>query len=205
MSHTGGGGHGHGGHHGLHGGHPDQSAGWNSALQGEGKPITSLPNPTIMPIIMALVVFVIMLLPFVINWDADGVEFPGMPKRPQAAAQPQQGRTEQGEMQGQAAAEQAGMQGLSAVQQQASQPEQQAIATPPASIEQQLQYASQQSFAQNANQQNQAVNPNINQAAQQPYSGQQSYQPTYPQDSYGQANYAPVTQPQQRNRVWVDR
>lgn len=83
MSHFGGGGGGHGGHggfghHGGHsgghhsGGHPDQSPNWNSALQGEGKTgkfLTSLPNPTVVPIILALCVFMVMLLPFVIEWD----------------------------------------------------------------------------------------------------------------------------------------
>ena len=85
MSHTSGGGHGHCGHHGVQGGHPDQSPGWNSALQGGDKPITSLPNPTILPIFFALFVFVLMLLPFVINWDADGVELPWVHKRNQVS------------------------------------------------------------------------------------------------------------------------
>lgn len=81
MSHFGGGHGGHGGHaphcgHGGHhaGGHPDQSPLWNSAVQGGGKQskfITALPNPTIMPIFLALGVFLIMLLPFIIEWDYD--------------------------------------------------------------------------------------------------------------------------------------
>lgn len=81
MSHFGGGHGGHGGHaphsgHGGHhaGGHPDQSPLWNSALQGggkQGKLITSLPNPTVVPIFLALGVFLIMLLPFIIEWDYD--------------------------------------------------------------------------------------------------------------------------------------
>ncbi len=78
----GGNGHGHGGHghggngHGGHGhqamaGHPDQGAIWNSALQGvngRGKPLTRVPARTFLPIIVAVVAFLVMLIPFVINW-----------------------------------------------------------------------------------------------------------------------------------------
>lgn len=79
----GGNGHGHGGHghggngHGGHGhqsmgGHPDQGAIWNSALQGvggKGKPLTRVPARTFLPIIVAVVAFLVMLIPFAINWD----------------------------------------------------------------------------------------------------------------------------------------
>lgn len=71
-------GHGHGGSgHGSHGhqamgGHPDQGAIWNSALQGvggKGKPLTKVPARTFLPIIVAIVAFLAMLIPFAINWD----------------------------------------------------------------------------------------------------------------------------------------
>ena len=79
----GGNGHGHGGHghggngHGGHGhqsmgGHPDQGALWNSALQGvggKGKPLTRVPARTFLPIIVAIVAFLAMMIPFAINWD----------------------------------------------------------------------------------------------------------------------------------------
>lgn len=103
MSHGGGGGFGHsGGHHGGHGGHhsgghPDQSPNWNSALQGErpgGKFITSLPNPTIVPIFLAIGVFLLMLAPFVIEWDYDSLpwvkhstEEAAAPSQPDASVQ----------------------------------------------------------------------------------------------------------------------
>lgn len=82
MSHGGHGGHhghgghsGHSGHHhhgGLHGGHPDSSAIWNSAMQGgDVYPkkgwLSKLPNPSIIPVIIAFFIFLVMLLPFVID------------------------------------------------------------------------------------------------------------------------------------------
>lgn len=73
-----------GGHHGSQGGHPSQGSGWSSALKGGQKPITSLPNPTVVPIFFALFVFVIMLLPFVINWD-EGIELPWVTTQREAA------------------------------------------------------------------------------------------------------------------------
>lgn len=192
MSHTSGGGHGHGGHHGVQGGHPDQSAGWSSALQGGNKPITSLPNPTILPIFFALFVFVLMLLPFCINWDAEGVELPWAHKQNKAALEQQQQQSPE-LTQSAETPEQAAMQDMSATQ-QAAPSNQTANSAAPASYEQQLLYASKQSFAQNANQQTQAVNT----------MPQQNYSQAYPQENYGQ-NYAPVSQPQQRHRVWVER
>ncbi|MBP6747869.1 hypothetical protein KA344_21755 [bacterium] len=203
MSHTNGGGHGHSGHHGVQGGHPDQSPGWNSALQGGEKPITSLPNPTILPIFFALFVFVLMLLPFVINWDAEGVELPWVHKRNQISQEQslqQQGTQQEGPQESYQTS--AGL-GVSPAQQsnQAQAQGQAANNAPPASYEQQLLYASQQSYGQNANQQTQAVNP----AAQQNYAAQPNYsQMAYPQENYGQ-NYAPMAQPQRRHRVFVER
>ncbi|MDP3510899.1 MAG: hypothetical protein Q8T09_23225 [Candidatus Melainabacteria bacterium] len=201
MSHTSGGGHGHGGHHGVQGGHPDQSPGWNSALQGGQRPITSLPNPTILPIFFALFVFVLMLLPFVINWDADGVELPWVHKRNQLS-QEQSLQQQAGPQEGLQGSYQTTADLAGNPAQRASQAQEQAInQAPAASYEQQLLYASQQSYAQNANQQTQAVNP----AAQQNYAAQPNYsQMGYPQENYGQ-NYAPVAQPQRRHRVFVER
>lgn len=198
MSHTGGG-HGHGGHHGVQGGHPDQSAAWSSALQGGDKPITSLPNPTIMPIFCALVVFVIMLLPFIINWGEDGVELPWAHKQSQVSQDlPQSGRSERASEQQAAqsyqAADQATNQEASSI---AAAAQEQAANTPPASYEQQLMYASQQSYGQNANQQTQAVNP----AAQQTYAAQPNYAPA----GSAQEGFAPAAQAQRRHRVWVER
>lgn len=103
MSHFGGGG-GHGGHggfghHGGHhsgghhsGGHPDQSPNWNSALQGErknGKFLTSLPNPTVVPIILAFCVFMVMLLPFVIEWDWENLPWNKQSQSQDQEAQPE--------------------------------------------------------------------------------------------------------------------
>jgi hypothetical protein len=76
MSHGGGGGgfgHGggghHGGHHGVHGGgHPDQLPSWNSALQGE-KRTGRFANLSPKPIFIAFLVFSVMLVPFVLDWD----------------------------------------------------------------------------------------------------------------------------------------
>lgn len=201
MSHTGGG-HGHGGHHGVQGGHPDQSAAWSSALQGGDKPITSLPNPTIMPIFCALVVFVIMLLPFVINWGEGGVELPWAHKQSQVSQDlPQSGLpervSEQQSPENYQAAGQAAGQALSQAASSASATQEQATNAPPASYEQQLLYASQQSYGQNANQQTQAVNP----AAQQTYAAQPNYSP----GGFPQENFAPSAQAQRRHRVWVER
>lgn len=192
MSHTGGG-HGHGGHHGVQGGHPDQSASWSSALQGGERPITSLPNPTILPIFFALVVFVIMLLPFIINWGEGGVELPWAHKQSQVSQDLQQsGLPERASDQQAPEIYQAASQAASsaAVQEQAT-------SAPPASYEQQLLYASQQSYGQNANQQTQAVNP----AAQQTYAAQPNYSPA----GSTQENFAPSAQAQRRHRVWVER
>lgn len=197
MSHTGGG-HGHGGHHGVQGGHPDQSAAWSSALQGGDKPITSLPNPTIMPIFCALVVFVIMLLPFVINWGEGGVELPWAHKQSQVSQDlPQSGLPERASEQQSPENYQAAGQALSQAASSAAAVQEQATNAPPASYEQQLLYASQQSYGQNANQQTQAVNP----AAQQTYAAQPNYSP----GGFPQENFAPSAQAQRRHRVWVER
>ena len=197
MSHTGGG-HGHGGHHGVQGGHPDQSAAWSSALQGGDKPITSLPNPTIMPIFCALVVFVIMLLPFVINWGEGGVELPWAHKQSQVSQDlPQSGLPERVSEQQSPENYQAAGQALNQAASSAAAVQEQATNAPPASYEQQLLYASQQSYGQNANQQTQAVNP----AAQQTYAAQPNYSP----GGFPQENFAPSAQAQRRHRVWVER
>jgi hypothetical protein len=193
MSHTGGG-HGHGGHHGVQGGHPNQSAAWSSALQGGDKPITSLPNPTILPIFFALLVFVIMLLPFIINWGEDGVELPWANKQSQVSQDlTQSGRPERASEQQATEIYQAAGQAASS----AAAVQEQSTNAPPASYEQQLLYASQQSYGQNANQQTQAVNP----AAQQTYAAQPNYAPA----GSPQENFAPSTQGQRRHRVWVER
>jgi len=201
MSHTGGG-HGHGGHHGVQGGHPDQSAAWSSALQGGEKPITSLPNPTILPIFFALVVFVIMLLPFIINWGEGGVELPWAHKQSQVSQDLQQSGLPERASDQQApeiypAAGQAAGQAASQAASVAAAAQEQATNAPPASYEQQLMYASQQSYGQNANQQTQAVNP----AAQQTYAAQPNYSPA----GSTQENFAPSAQAQRRHRVWVER
>lgn len=76
MSHGfgGGGGHGHCGH-GGHGGHhahiahhPDQSAGWNQGLQGEKQSAWARYTNTFTPVVVALVIFTMMTLPFVLDW-----------------------------------------------------------------------------------------------------------------------------------------
>lgn len=83
MSHStggGGGGHGGGAHHGGHqgqmGGHPDQSPSWNTAVSSigeklKGKPLTlqNMPKQTLLPVIVALGVFVVLAIPYVINWN----------------------------------------------------------------------------------------------------------------------------------------
>lgn len=222
MSHHSGGGSG-----GLPGHHPDQSPGWSSALQGEGKPITSLPNPTIIPIFGALIVFGIMLLPFVINWGDGGVELPWVTQQRENAelAEQARGRDNVGQINAPTAdpvsALTANLGGNAAAG---------GSARPQASFDQQLIYASQQGFAgrqQPAAPQTQAYNQQP-----QPYSAQNYAQSTYGQNSYPQAgynqsaysqgqyaqyptsNYAPngaanyqggMAPPPQRHRVWVDR
>ncbi len=207
MSHHNGGGGGIPGHH------PDQSPGWSSALQGQkNKPITSLPNPTIIPIIGALVVFLIMLLPFIIDWGDDGMELPWVTQQRVNAEREAQavGRDDVGQISAPPAAASAMPAGMPTNR-------------PQASFDQQLLYASQQgcggkpqaapanypqsNFAQNTNGQNTY--------------GQNNYaQPNYPQENYAQPSFAQQNmtqyspggngqvsgpQPGQRHRVFVER
>lgn len=155
-----------------------------------------------MPIFCALVVFVIMLLPFVINWGEGGVELPWAHKQSQVSQDlPQSGlperASEQQSPENYQAAGQAAGQALSQAASSAAAVQEQATNAPPASYEQQLLYASQQSYGQNANQQTQAVNP----AAQQTYAAQPNYSP----GGFPQENFAPSAQAQRRHRVWVER
>lgn len=77
MSHGGGGGFGHGGHHGghhglhsTHGGEPQASASWNMAYAGsERKGFARIAGGGLWPIFLGLFVFVVMLLPFVLDWE----------------------------------------------------------------------------------------------------------------------------------------
>ncbi|MBS1953750.1 MAG: hypothetical protein JST89_06190 [Cyanobacteria bacterium SZAS-4] len=59
-----------GGHHGMQSGHPNQSPGWNSALQGlkDGSPDYSMNN-AITPVIGAFVVFLLMFLGLAVDWN----------------------------------------------------------------------------------------------------------------------------------------
>lgn len=215
MSHHGGGGGGHG-HMGGH--HPDQSPGWNQAMQGEkGKAITSLPNPTIVPIFGALLVFGIMLLPFVVNWGDGGIELPWVTQQRENAAREEQakGRDNVGQINSPAPDP------VDALTASFGGGAPGAASRPQASIDQQLLFASQQGSARQ-----QAAPQAYSQS--QPYSAEtynQTYgQNSYPQQSYGQQNYgqAPygqpssnyaqggayqnqMQQPPQRHRVWVDR
>ncbi|MBA4073989.1 MAG: hypothetical protein C0508_03045 [Cyanobacteria bacterium PR.023] len=134
-----------------------------------------------------------MLLPFIINWGEGGVELPWAHKQSQVSQDLQQsGLPERASDQQAPEIYQAASQAASsaAVQEQAT-------SAPPASYEQQLLYASQQSYGQNANQQTQAVNP----AAQQTYAAQPNYSPA----GSTQENFAPSAQAQRRHRVWVER
>ena len=61
------------------GGHPDQSASWSQGMQsGQSnglfgpKPLTKVPPRTFTPIVIALIIFTIMVIPFVMDWS--GVE-----------------------------------------------------------------------------------------------------------------------------------
>ncbi len=208
MSHNNGGG-------GLPGHHPDQSPGWSSALQGEkNKPITSLPNPTIVPIIGALVVFLIMLLPFIINWGDGGIELPWVTqKRVDAEREAQAvGRDNVGQITAPAAAS-------------AALPDGMPTNRPQATFDQQLMYASQQGFGskprasatvpQNYPQSNFEQNTSVQNSFAQPIYPQENYaQPNYPQANYAQpnmaqynaGNYAPAgAQPAARHRVFAER
>jgi len=77
MSHGGGGGFGHGGqhggHHGVHSGHggePQSSASWNMAYAGSKPRKAGLELPVFpWPVWVGLLAFVVMLLPFVLDWD----------------------------------------------------------------------------------------------------------------------------------------
>jgi len=226
MSHHGGGGGGHG-HMGGH--HPDQSPGWNQALQGEAKAITSLPNRSIVPIFGALLVFGIMLLPFVVNWGDGGIELPWVTQQRDAAEKAEQakGRDNVGGQINASAADP-----VSALTANLGAGASGNAARPQASFDQQLLYASQQGFA--GRQQPAAPQAQeYNQQPPQPYStqnySQQSYGQSYPQagynqsaynqgqygqQAYPQSNYAAngaanyqggMIQPPQRHRVWVDR
>jgi hypothetical protein len=135
-----------------------------------------------------------MLLPFIINWGEDGVELPWANKQSQVSQDlTQSGRPERASEQQATEIYQAAGQAASS----AAAVQEQSTNAPPASYEQQLLYASQQSYGQNANQQTQAVNP----AAQQTYAAQPNYAPA----GSPQENFAPSTQGQRRHRVWVER
>lgn len=61
------------------GGHPDQSASWSQGMQsGQSpglfgpRPLTKVPPRTFTPIVIALIVFTVMVIPFVMDWS--GVE-----------------------------------------------------------------------------------------------------------------------------------
>lgn len=61
------------------GGHPDQSASWSQGMQsGQStglfgpKPLTKVPPRTFTPIVIALIIFTVMVIPFVVDWS--GVE-----------------------------------------------------------------------------------------------------------------------------------
>jgi len=82
MSHStggGGGGHGgghHGGHQGQMGGHPDQSPSWNAAvssfgekLKGQPLNLQNMPKQTLLPVFVALGVFVVIAIPYFVNWS----------------------------------------------------------------------------------------------------------------------------------------
>jgi hypothetical protein len=138
-----------------------------------------------------------MLLPFIINWGEGGVELPWAHKQSQVSQDLQQsGLPERASEQQSPEIYQAAGQAASQATSSAAVQEQ-ATSAPPASYEQQLLYASQQSYGQNANQQTQAVNP----AAQQTYAAQPNYSPA----GSTQENFAPSAQAQRRHRVWVER
>ncbi len=174
---------------GLPGHHPDQSPSWSSALQGakNNKPITSLPNPTIVPIIGALVVFLIMLLPFIINWGDGGIELPWVTQRRVDAEREAQavGRDNVGQI-------------IAPAAESAALPDGMPTNRPQASFDQQLMYASQQGFgskprasvAQNYPQSNFAQNNSAQDSPAQNTYAQNTYaQPNYPQSNYSQPTY----------------
>ncbi|MBX9940777.1 MAG: hypothetical protein K2Y32_16070 [Candidatus Obscuribacterales bacterium] len=92
------------------GGHPDQSASWSQGMQSGqspglfgGKPLTKVPPRTFTPIVIALIIFTIMVIPFVIDWsgvepgrqeeDANRMGLSGQEANPEAAGDVSYGNT----------------------------------------------------------------------------------------------------------------
>jgi hypothetical protein len=178
----------------------------------QSKPITSLPNPTVVPIFLALFVFIIMLLPFVINWD-EGLELPWVTKQREATERKQREAAEFAEAlkpeSGGSAADlnmpQAAGNGAAIAPAYAptaglvpgSLPA--SVTQPPVSIDQQLMFASQQGFGGAT-----AAAPAANGAGAGGF-GDSSYQPAGASTNYGAPYQGEPQAMPPRRRVWVAR